>query len=192
MQVTRKALRVNSGSLILLSPCSRGNGGAAGLAWLAAVPAHACGHMCTCEYVSLQGPPPPHLLSPCLTLNQIRSAVLIPPSHMAGPSGLPEVTLLRARGPCCQEVPPPPICRMSVEAPSTCPPLDWPHKPGVAGRWTGKASGLGPTHSSLTPLDQGTATSGRSAIHSNPSKTTQTETWQSQHSRPHRKQPASP
>jgi hypothetical protein len=33
----------------------------------------------------------------------------------------------------------------------------------------GRRVDLGPTHSSLTPLDQGTVTSGRSALPSNPS-----------------------
>lgn len=59
LQVT-KALRANSGgSLILLSPCSRGNRGAASPAWLMAAPTHACGHVCTCECTCLQGPPLP-------------------------------------------------------------------------------------------------------------------------------------
>ncbi|CAD7685550.1 unnamed protein product [Nyctereutes procyonoides] len=70
--------------------------------------AHACVHVCTCECTCLYKDPPPRLLSPCLTLSRIRSAVLNLPSHEAGPSGLPEVTPTESKGPLLPRSPTPP------------------------------------------------------------------------------------
>lgn len=124
------------GSLILLSPCSR-KWWAAGPAWLATAPAHACSHVCTCECTCLYRTPSPpafplpHILSP------VWSAVLMPPSRGWPKVGCLRMTPIRARVTCCQEVPPPPVSRMSVEAPPTCPPPLTNLQPAMAGRWTG-------------------------------------------------------
>lgn len=69
--------------------------------------AHACVHVCTCEWTCLYKDPPPRLLSPRLILSRIWSAVLNLPSREAGPRGLPEVTPMESKGPLLPRSPPP-------------------------------------------------------------------------------------
>lgn len=56
-----------------------------------------------------------------------------------------------------------------MEAPATCPPLASHTGQAQQVDGQGRHLDLGPTHSSLTPLDQGTATSGRGVLPSHPS-----------------------
>lgn len=74
------------------------------------------------------------------------------PSQKAGPSGLPKVTPIEQRALAAKKSHPPPICRMSVEAPPTCLPTSRPHRVAwYQGDGQGRHLDLGPTHSSLTP-----------------------------------------
>lgn len=105
--------------------------------WPSLAGCSACTCVWPCVCTRLYKDPPPLLRSPRLIQSRIQSAVLIPPSHVAGPGGLPEMTPLEPGGSCLPRSPTPlPVCRMSVEAPPTCPSAGHTGLVGQVDGWT--------------------------------------------------------